>query len=249
MTFFIFTLILFLSLFLFNFNFCFYFYFILISISIFIFSHHLYFQGGETVDSLSIEIDNALRTSQRLIIRQTQYKSDGSKFPCLLALHPVFKCVTKTNSSSSSTSSFGRNQHLQGTGCDYVRVTEDMVGADLGPSHSVEYKYQIWLFIDCNISEEKYLLEITEMARILRILPQTVLNDYLDENTAVVAELENLCNIRSFSRSFYAEIVEKSLEEGEISPSSGAIKEDLSKDSIKGIYCHTKLFVSFPLHY
>ena len=237
MTFFIFTftstfIIIFIIIF---FSLYIYVYFYLISFQFEFLSLYFPTQGGETVDLSSIEIDNALHTSQRLIIRHTQYKSDGSKFPCLLALHPVFKCVTKTSSSSSSSSSFGRNQHLQGIGCDYVRVTEDMVGADLGPSHSVEYKYQIWLFIDCNISEEKYLFEITEMARILRILPQTVLNDYLDENTAVVAELENLCNIRSFSRSFYAEIIEKSLEEGEISPSSGTIKEDFSKDSIKGI--------------
>lgn len=196
------------------------------------------------------EIDNALRTSQRLVTRLTQYKSDRSKFNCLLALHPVFKCVTKTNTNSSLISSRNNLRNQQGTGCDYVRVTEDMVGADLGPCHLVEYKYQIWLFIDCNKSERKHLFEITEMARILRILPQTVLNDFLDENTAVVAELENLCNIRSFSRSFFAEIVEKSLEEGEVSPSTGTIKEDFSKDSIKGNQFIIKLhFYIFPLYF
>ena len=209
------------------FVFVFVFVFVFIFISIFFLIFPFFFQGEETLDLLSEEIDTALRTSQRLIIRLNQYKSDRSKFPCLLALHPVFKCVTKT------TFSPGKYQERS----KYVRATEDMTGENVGSSHSVEYKYQIWLFIDCNKSDRNHTVEITEMARILRILPQTVLNDYLEENTAVVAELENLSNIKSFSRSFYAEIIEKSMNsENVFIP--GTCKEHSSsvKDSIKGTY-------------
>ena len=204
-----------------------FFVFVFFFISMFFLIFPFFFQGEETLDLLSEEIDTALRTSQRLIIRLNQYKSDRSKFPCLLALHPVFKCVTKT------TFSPGKYQERS----KYVRATEDMTGEKVGSSHSVEYKYQIWLFIDCNKSDRNHTVEITEMARILRILPQTVLNDYLEENTAVVAELENLSNIKSFSRSFYAEIIEKSMNsENVFIP--GTCKEHSSsvKDSIKGTY-------------
>jgi hypothetical protein len=74
--------------------------------------------------------------------------------------------------------------------------------------HDLEYKYQIWLFIDSSLPPHVHSLEITEMARILRILPQSVFNQMLPGATAAVAQLEDLCNIKSFSRSFLTEFAE-----------------------------------------
>ena len=73
-------------------------------------------------------------------------------------------------------------------------------------SQIIEYKYQIWLIIDCNKSEKEHSLEITEMSRLLRMLPQTILNEQLPGSTDAITELENICNLKSFSQSLFTEI-------------------------------------------
>lgn len=78
---------------------------------------------------------------------------------------------------------------------------------DQGLTHSAEYKYQIWLLINCDKSDKDVALEMTEMARILRILPQSLLNESLPGNSVAVAELDDYCNTKSFSKSFMEEFV------------------------------------------
>lgn len=120
-------------------------------------------------------------------------------FPCLLALHPVVNLSVKTEYHHLDVS------HNDST---YVRVTESMTEKHSNNGHDLEYKYQIWLFVDSSKPQAIHSLEITEMARILRLLPQSVFNQMLPGATAAVAQLEDLCNIKSFSRSFLTEFAE-----------------------------------------
>jgi hypothetical protein len=147
---------------------------------------------------LAAEVESALKHNQALVIKLNQQKADGTVFPCLLALHPVVNVAVKT----------GFHYDVSHNDGAYVRVTESMTEKHSSHGHELEYKYQIWLFIDSSKPQHIHSLEITEMARILRLLPQSVFNQMLPGATAAVAQLEDLCNIKSFSRSFLTEFAE-----------------------------------------
>lgn len=132
------------------------------------------------------------------MLKLSQQKADGTVFPCLLALHPVVNLAVRT----------GFHYDVSHNDGAYVRVTESMTEKHSSHGHDLEYKYQIWLFIDSSLPPHVHSVEITEMARILRILPQSVFNQMLPGATAAVAQLEDLCNIKSFSRSFLTEFAE-----------------------------------------
>jgi hypothetical protein len=147
---------------------------------------------------LAAEVESALKHNQALVIKLNQQKADGTVFPCLLALHPVVNVAVKTGFHFDASNNDGA----------YVRVTETMTEKHSSHGHDLEYKYQIWLFIDSSKPQHIHSAEIIEMARILRLLPQSVFNQMLPGATAAVAQLEDLCNIKSFSRSFLTEFAE-----------------------------------------
>ena len=74
----------------------------------------------------------ALQQSEPLLVKLHNYKSNGRKFQCLFALHPVF-----------------------------------------GPSPDCEYKYQIGMQLDFTPSDPDLIRKITEMGRVLRLIPQS----------------------------------------------------------------------------
>jgi len=108
-----------------------------------------FLQGPETQRHLNEEIVSALRQGESLLIKLYNYKANGQKFQCLLALYPVF-----------------------------------------GPAPENEYKYQIGLQVDFNNGDPLLDLRVTEMARVIRQLPQTVGGEPISGLAAVVGELE-----------------------------------------------------------
>ena len=148
------------------------------------------------------EIQLALDTNQSLLLKAPILRANGTSFPCLLALHPVFNIVPHVASgvgNGPEMNNFDR----------YVRVTESMAGdTSTGKGTDFEYEYQIWLLCDSSKSEETYSAEIMEMARILRILPQSVLNEVLPCALAEIARLEGICNRSMLSRSYLTEYEE-----------------------------------------
>lgn len=163
------------------------------------------------------------------MLKLSQQKADGTVFPCLLALHPVVNLAVRT----------GFHYDVSHNDGAYVRVTESMTEKHSSHGHDLEYKYQIWLFIDSSLPPHVHSLEITEMARILRILPQSVFNQMLPGATAAVAQLEDLCNIKSFSRSFLTEFAENIDVTRNLDSSNG---HHLS--TIRGIVCRPHLPLS-----
>lgn len=136
----------------------------------------------------------ALDQNKSTVVKLYQKRADGSDFPCLLALHPIVH-LTEKSASSVDLSCLDA----------YVRVTESMTEKAFTRSH-LQYKFQIWFFLDCSKSADTHIAELAETARILRLLPQSMLNQMLPGTTEAVALLENLCNVKSFSRSFFTEI-------------------------------------------
>ena len=128
------------------------------------------------------------------MVKLHQKRADGSVFPCLLALHPIVHLIEKAASSIDLTCLDA-----------YVRVTESMTEKTFTRT-DLQYKFQIWFFLDCSKSPDIHIAEITETARILRLLPQSLLNQMLPGTSEAVASLEELCNVKSFSRSFISEI-------------------------------------------
>jgi hypothetical protein len=112
-----------------------------------------FLQGKETENYLNDEIMAALQQSEPLVTKLHNYKADGTKFQCLLALHPVF-----------------------------------------GPAPDTEYKFQIGMQIDFNNNDPDLPRKISEMGRILRLLPQTVGGEPLPGVPAAIAEMENFFN-------------------------------------------------------
>jgi hypothetical protein len=108
-----------------------------------------FLQGKETEPYLNDEIMAALQQSESLFVKLHNYKANGQKFQCLLALHPVF-----------------------------------------GPAPDNEYKYQIGIQIDFNNQDPDLYRKITEMARVLRFLPQTVGGDKLSGVDKATMEIE-----------------------------------------------------------
>lgn len=148
------------------------------------------------------EVQIALETNQSLLLKAPLLTAGGTSFPCLLALHPVYSLVPLVGTcvgNSLETDNFDR----------YVRVTESMIGDNsTGKGVEFEYEYQIWLFCDSSKSVEIHTAETTEMARMLRILPQSVLNEVLPCALAEIARLEGMCNRSMLSRSFLTETEE-----------------------------------------
>lgn len=148
------------------------------------------------------EIQIALETNQSLLLNAPLLTASGTAFPCLIALHPVYSLLPLVGTcvgSSIETDNFDR----------YVRVTESMTGdTSTGKGVDFEYEYQIWLFCDSSKSVEIHTAETTEMARMLRILPQSVLNEVLPCALAEIARLEGMCNRSMLSRSFLTETEE-----------------------------------------
>lgn len=150
----------------------------------------------------SADIQTALDTNQSLLVKSPFRRADGTSFPCLLALHPVFSLLPHIGSGVGNSIELDKFDR-------YVRVTESMTGdSSAGKGIDFEYEYQVWLFCDTSKSEEVHSVEIAEMARLLRILPQSVLNEMLPCALSEIARLEGICNRSMLSRSFLNECEE-----------------------------------------
>eukprot|EP01035_Chromulina_nebulosa_P017995 gene17995-23633_t len=101
-----------------------------------------FLQGPETENYLNDEIMAALQQSEPLIVKLTNYKSNGQKFQCLFCLHPVF-----------------------------------------GPNG--EYKYQIGLQIDFNMSP-LITAQLLEMERLLRYMPHSITGEDAEDVLRII---------------------------------------------------------------
>ena len=171
-----------------------------------LFNHFLFcfsfIQALITDTTQSADIQTSLDTNQSLLVKSPFRRADGTSFPCLLALHPVFSLLPHMGSGVGNSIELDKFDR-------YVRVTESMTGdSSAGKGNDFEYEYQVWLFCDTSKSEEVHYVEIAEMARLLRILPQSVLNEMLPCALSEIARLEGICNRSMLSRSFLNECEE-----------------------------------------